>query len=299
MKSFKDFLNESVISTKRKNMIHLQNMPDLEFIRFVQELKSKSDARLKGIGVSLKVDGGGARFGVSIDGKYFFEGSRTGPIFEPKAFSTFAKGKNSSQEIIARSYHYDDMWEIVTKSDFIKTLPNDSKVICEIFYNPMGKIEDSGITFVSIKYDREKVGSLLTIIPFEVVFSSTGEKRPDSEKIIETLISKSTSKIKILSPKLKIKGSIDLSGMIDPILSLSQESIKLLSSRKPSDTPMKKVIRSVIQNVKDEISSKILEDPSIIGKDMLGPEIEGLVLDLGGKMIKVTTPEFKIMKKKE
>jgi len=298
MITFKDFLNETVISTKRKNMIHLQNMRDLDFIRFIQELKSKSNAKLQGINVSLKVDGGGARFGISDTGKPFFEGSRTGPIFEPKAFSNFAKNKDSSQEIIARSYHYDDMWEIITQSDFIKILPKDSKVVCEIFYNPMGKIEDSGITFVSIKYDRKKVGSLLTIVPFEVIFASTGEKHPESEKIIEKLINKSTDEIKIISPKLKFKGSIDLSGMIDPILSLSQESIDLLSSRKPSDTPMKKVIRSIIQGVKDQISSKILDDSAIVGKDLMGPEIEGLVLDINGQMIKVTTPEFKITKRK-
>lgn len=302
MKSFKEFklfLKEQTVSaSKRQNMMHLQKMPDIQFIEFIKDLQKETGAKLKGIDISLKVDGGGARFGISEDGKPFFEGSRTGPIFEPKAFSSYAIGKGSKPEVVARAYHYDDMWDIITKSKFIKTLPRDSKVICEVFYNPMGEIVDSGIKFVSIVYDKSKVGTVLTIIPFEVVYASSGEKHPQSESIINDLIKQSTKEIKILSPKLDLKGSINLSGMIDPILSMGDDTIATLKSRKRADAPMKEMIRSIIQRVKDKIADKILDDPNIIGKDMLGPDIEGLVLNISGKQVKVTTPQFKLSKKK-
>ena len=41
-----------------------------------------------------------SRFGKDNSGRIFFEGSRTGPQFEPKAFSNYARGKGSSADVI-------------------------------------------------------------------------------------------------------------------------------------------------------------------------------------------------------
>ncbi len=299
MKRFKQYINESVAATARQGMVHLQKMKDAEYVEFVQHLKKTVDGKLTDVEVSLKVDGGGGRFGLDASGRPFFEGSRTGPIFEPKAFSTHAKSKGSAADVVARAEHYDDMWEVVTTSKFIKTLPKDSKVICELFYNPMADITDAGVKFVSITYDKSKLGSLMTIIPFSVVVASTGEPHPDSDKIITSLLKQSSADIKIVSPKLKLNGSIDISTHIDPVLSLDKQSLEVLSSRKKADAEAKEVVRALIQKSKDAVAEYILKHPSIVGKDMLGPDIEGLVLDLNGRQYKVTTAEFKQSKARE
>lgn len=298
MKSFKEFLQEAAIATARQNMIHLQKMDDVDFIDFVKRLKRTSGGRLQDLKVSLKVDGGGGRVGRDATGKPFFEGSRTGPIFEPRAFSTHAKSKGAVGEVLIRSYHYDDMFDIVTKSSWIKTLPEDCKVVCELFYNPMGKLEDDGITFVTVKYDKSKLGTLMTIIPFRALVASTGEAHPDSDAIIRRLIAQSTDAVKFLDPALKLAGEIDISAFLDPVDGLSDGAKTVLKSRLKVDAEEKAAIRALLQAAKSTIAEYILAHPAIVNKDLLGPEIEGLVLNIGGQDFKVTTDKFKLSKAK-
>jgi hypothetical protein len=299
MKTFKQFLTESeVITTARSNMIHLQKMKDVEFISFIKKIKTQFDGKLQGLKVSLKVDGGGGRFGLSKTGEPFFEGSRTGPITQPKSFSKFAISKGAEGISLERAHHYDSMFDIVTGSKFIKALPKDSKVICELFYNPMGELSDDGIKFVSIKYDKSKLGKTMTIIPFNVLVASTGEAHPDSDKIIQDLLSASTDDIKFIDIKLQTSGAIDISAMVDPIMSMNQTTLELLGSRLKKDAEEKQSIKAILQGVKDQVAQYILDHPAIVGKFKLGPDIEGLVLDLDGSTYKVTTTEFKATKVK-
>lgn len=300
MKSFKTFIKENVSATTRSSMLHLQKMNDIEFIEFVRSVKSEMEGKLKNLSVSLKVDGAGARFGKDANGRPFFEGSRTGPIFEPKTFSSFAKNRGTSDAIqLARAAHYDDIFDIVTSASFVKSLPNDTKVIVELFYNPMGEITQDGIKFVTVSYDRNKLGQVMTIVPFKVIKASDGSPHPDEDAIIKNLHKQSNDKIRFIDPTLSTKGEIDISGKIDPILSLNSDTLEVLKSRKSSDKEAKETIKSIIQSVKDEVAEYILNHPNIIGKFKLGPEIEGLVLNINGKMVKVTTPEFKASKAQE
>lgn len=294
-----DVLDEEAQATSRAGMLHLQKMSDIEFIQFIQHVSQTMQGQLKNLKVSLKVDGAGARFGRDDGGRPFFEGSRTGPIFEPNAFSTHAIGKGSAEEIVLRARHYDRVWEIVTQSDFIKTLPPDTKIVCELFYNPMGEVTEDGIKFVSIAYDKSKLGSLMTIIPFKAIVASTGEDHPQSTRIIADLFSMSNSQIKFIDINLSTKGSINISGMIDPILSMGPEAAATLQSRKRDDALAKADLKSIIQTVKDEVADFILNHPAILDKFKLGPEIEGLVLNINGREVKVTTPEFKAAKSAE
>jgi hypothetical protein len=298
MMSFNIF-DEDVQATTRTGMMHLQKMSDVEFIQFIQGVAQAMQGQLKNLKVSLKVDGAGARFGKDSGGRPFFEGSRTGPIFEPGAFSAHAIGKGSSEEIVLRAKHYDKVWELVTRSEFIKALPPDSKVVCELFYNPMGEVTADGIKFVSISYPKDKLGQLMTIIPFNVLVASTGEPHPKSDRIIADLFGQSNDQIKIIDINLATKGPIDISGMIDPILTMGPEAIATLQSRKRDDAQAKDDLKRVIQTVKDEVAHFILNHPNILDKFRLGPNIEGLVLNINGRDVKVTTPEFKAAKSAE
>lgn len=299
MKSFAQYLKEEAVATKRQNMLHLQKMKDEEFIEFVRKVKNEMGGKLADVKVSLKVDGAGARFGKDANGKVFFEGSRTGPIYEPKSFSTHAKSKGYEGEMLARAGHYDDIFDIVTKSDFIKTLPNNTKVVCELFYNPMGEMSDDGIKFVTVKYDKKKLGKVMTIVPFSVLVASTGQKHAYSSEIIKSLYKQSDEDIKFIDPSLTTSGQIDISAFVDPILSLNQHSLNILKSRKAEDKAAKENIKTLIQNVKNALADYILKHESILDKFKLGPDIEGLVLNIDGQDVKVTTPEFKASKAKE
>lgn len=299
MKSFTQYLKEEAVATKRQNMLHLQKMKDEEFIEFVRKVKNEMGGKLADVKVSLKVDGAGARFGKDANGKVFFEGSRTGPIYEPKSFSTHAKSKGYEGEMLVRAGHYDDIFDIVTKSDFIKTLPNNTKVVCELFYNPMGEMSDDGIKFVTVKYDKKKLGKVMTIVPFSVLVASTGQKHAYSSEIIKSLYKQSDEDIKFIDPSLTTSGQIDISAFVDPVLSLNQHSLNILRSRKAEDKAAKENIKALIQNVKNALAEYILKHENILDKFKLGPDIEGLVLNINGQDVKVTTPEFKASKAKE
>ena len=299
MKSFAQYLKEEAVATKRQNMLHLQKMKDEEFIDFVRKVKNEMGGKLADVKVSLKVDGAGARFGKDANGKVFFEGSRTGPIYEPKSFTAHAQSKGYQGEMLLRAGHYDDIFEIVTKSDFIKSLPNNVKVVCELFYNPMGEMSDDGIKFVTVKYDKKKLGKVMTIVPFSVLVASTGQKHAYSSEIIKSLYKQSDEDIKFIDPSLTTSGQIDISAFVDPILSLNQHSLNILKSRKAEDKAAKENIKTLIQNVKNALADYILKHESILDKFKLGPDIEGLVLNINGQDVKVTTPEFKASKAKE
>lgn len=295
--TFDEYLAEEAVATKRQNMIHFQAMKPLEFVEFARQIKNEFRGKLHNIATAMKVDGLAGRFGKTDSGAVFFEGARTGPIFVGGAFSDYAKKKGSDQIVIDRAVHYDDLWEIITKSPQMKVVPNGAKIICEIFYNPMATEDDDGITFVSVKYDKSKLGSLMTIVPFAVTLSASGEKHPDQEKILKALFATSDSKIKVVDAKLKM-GTIDFGGMIDPITALSDDMLAAVKSLKHADKPTKASTIAIIQAVKDQMAAYILDHPAIVDKFKLGPEIEGIVLSINNKDYKITTQKFKDSKAK-
>ena len=298
MITFKQFLAEEVAASKRKNLMHLQAMKPIEFVQWAQSLHNDFGGVLSDLTVSLKVDGLGARFGKDDKGRYFFEGSRTGPIFEPKAFSTHAKSKGSKDEVVARAAHYDDMFDLLEKSKVVKAVPAGAKVVCEIFYNPMGTEADGHMTFVSIAYDKSKLGKIMTIVPIGVVKSSDGEPHPDEDKILKAVHAASDANVLVVDPALKA-GKIDVKAKIKSVLKFGEREFGVLKSLKAADKAEKTALTQAIQQAKDELAEYLLKHPEIKGKDKLGKNIEGLVLNIAGQPVKVTTQDFKDSKKAE
>lgn len=238
----------------------------------------------------------GARFGKDLNGKPFFEGSRTGPVFDSGAFSAYARGKSDDVEMISRAEHYDNMLEIVKSKSFMDAVPNNTKIVSEIFYNPMAQESDMGITFVTIQYDKRKLGSLMTIMPYTVLQADTGIEHPQKESILKALYAKSDDKIKIINPNLKFT-EIDVSIFANAASAIPDDALSILKSRKMVDKPAKQNLLNMIQKIKDDLADYLLDHPGIEGKFKLGPEIEGVVLHLpdknGTAPYKITTPEFK------
>jgi hypothetical protein len=294
--SFKEFIAESVATTTRQGITHLQDMKPEEFVSWIKSVKAAGGV-LSNYKTVMKIDGLGARFGRDSSGKIFFEGSRTGPIFDSGAFSAHAIAKGASDEIVLRAKHYDDMLELFKTADFMKAVPNDTKVVCEIFYNPMAKEEEDGITFVTVKYDKTKLGSLMSIMPYTVLQASTGLEHPDKKKILDDLYKKSNEKIKIIDPNLKM-GSIDISGIINTVATIEDGALEILKSRKAIDRDAKQNILDIIQKAKNDLASYLLAHPGIEDKFKLGQNIEGIVIHVNDKPFKITTDEFKASKRK-
>lgn len=295
MITFKQFLLE-VLDTKRKSMVHLQNMKPAEFVQWAKTIHADFGGVLDDLHVSLKVDGLGARFGKDSDGRFFFEGSRTGAIFDSGAFSKYAASKGAEGENLSRAIKYDAMFEELKASKLIKAIPADTKVICEIFYMPLGVHEAGKSKFVTVEYDTSKLGSKMTIIPISVIVASTGEEHPETKKILSSLLKDSTQEIKVIAVNLKSQ-KIDVSANIQDVIKLSQDEVAKLTSLKHADREAKKILTSLIQQAKDNLADYLLSHKGVIGKDMLGPNIEGLVFEINGKLLKVTTTEFKDSKK--
>ncbi len=284
----------AVQATTRQGIPHLQKMSDLEFVQFARNIKDKLKGRLNNINMSLKIDGLGARFGKDANGRPFFESSRSGPVFTGGVFSKHAESKGFTGERLERAKQYDDLFDAITKSNFIAKLPNDTKVVCEILYNPMAEITDAGLKFVTVSYDRKALGSLMSIVPFHAEVASTGQDHPKSDAIVSFLMKQSTPEVKFIDPSLQQQGEIDVNAIIDPVLTLNDTTLAIISSRLKVDKPEKDRVKAVIQAVKDEMAHFIINHPSVIGKDKLGKDIEGLVVKPEqGQPFKVTTPDFK------
>ena len=313
MISFRQFILQeqaeqetSVATMKRQGITHLNLMKPEAFLTWLETVKNEASGLLgsHNVKAALKVDGLGFRFGKSSTGQIFVEGSRTGPQFEPGAFSAYAKSKGSDEVVIQRALHYDDIFSHFKKNKKLMDLvPNNTKVYCELFYVPMAElVDDTGVKFVTIKYDRKKLGNLMTICIFDILNAETNQKHPNAEEIKKTLIEKgSTSEIKVVSPDLDFIGEIDINGeidLVDNLIKNKSETLRIVSSRKGEDKITKQNVLQLIDVAKKKLSEKVLFNKNLCGMDRLcDPENnEGIVLDLPKNLgsVKVTSPKFQM-----
>lgn len=289
-------LAEDVATTRRQGIQHLTDMKPEQFVQWMKSVKTELGGILKNIKAVMKIDGLGFRFGKDNSGKVFIEGSRTGPISDVGAFSAYARGKTDDVIIISRAVHYDDILKHFQESDFMGAVPQNTKIVAELFYNPMAKESDVGITFVTVQYDKKKLGSLMSIMPYTVLQADTGMEHPDKDAILKALYAKSDDKIKIIDPNLKFT-EIDVSMFANEASAIPETALTILKSRKPADRPAKQNLLNMIQKIKDDLADYLLSHPGIEGKFKLGPEIEGVVLHLpdkeGTSPYKITTQDFK------
>lgn len=289
-------ITEEVMATRRQGIQHLTDMKPDQFVRWMKNVKTELSGILKNIKAVMKIDGLGFRFGKSSDGTVFIEGSRTGPITDDGAFSAYARSKTDDVEIIARAVHYDDILKHFQSANFMSVIPQNTKIVAELFYNPMAKESDVGITFVTIQYDKKKLGTLMTIMPYNILQADTGMDHPEKDTILKALYDKSDAEIKIINPNLKFT-EIDISVYAEAASAIPNDALTILKSRKPADRPAKQNLLNMIQKIKDDLADYLLKHPGIEGKFKLGPEIEGVVLHLpdkeGTAPYKITTQDFK------
>jgi hypothetical protein len=255
-------------------------MKDAEFIELCKEI-ADNGGNLNGMAVNLKVDGAGIRFGKDSSGRPFFMTSKvTTPLYQDDVgyFTSFGQEKGQDAETLARTKKYDDALALITGSKFIESLPSDTIVQAEMMYVPMAQKTDQGLKFVNISYDPKKLGRQMTLVPFMVKQYSTGEELPAADKIIKRLIAASDNNVKIISNRLEQKG-INVSKIIQPVLDLD---------------PKNKENKPTFDQAKQALSDAIINSPKLTGKDALGDNMEGIVVNLpSGGLFKVTSSQMK------
>jgi hypothetical protein len=255
-------------------------MSNTEFQQVAQEI-AENGGNLNGMPVNLKVDGAGIRFGKDQAGRPFMMTSRvTTPLYQDDVgyFTSFGQEKGQDAETLTRTKKYDDALALITGSKFIQTLPSDTIVQAEMMYVPMAQKTDQGLQFVNISYDPKKLGRQMTLVPFMVKEYSTGNDRPDADKIIKRLTDAGSSNIKIISNRLEQKG-INVSKIIQPVLDID---------------PKNKENKPLFDKAKQELSDAIINSPKLAGKDALGDNMEGVVVNLpSGGLFKVTSQQMK------
>ena len=286
-----EITEESGPSYARQGIKHLYNrlpdgrvstaeMKNAEFLDIAKEIKA-NNGNLDGFQINLKVDGAGIRFGKDQNGEPFFMTSRVStPLYRNDVgyFTKFGQEQGQSEEQLARTKNYDNALALITGSKFIEKLPADTIVQAEMMYNPMAEKTKDGLKFVNIPYDPSKLGKQMTLVPFSVKKYSTGTPSPKSDQIKQALVAASDPKIKIITNHLTQQG-INVESIIDPVLNLD---------------PKKKENKEAFDQAKQKLSDAIINSPNLKGKDVLGSNIEGIVVNMpSGRLFKVTSQQMK------
>ena len=290
-------LDEDTPNYKRVGIPHIYNpgstveIKDADFIELCKEIASMG-GKLDNVPINLKIDGAGIRFGKNEQGKPFFSTSKVSEKYIENIgdFEKFSRETGKDQERIDFAKNYDNAMKIILTSDFVKLLPPDTIVQAEMLFMPMGKKDGDSVTFVSIPYDVNKLGTAMTLTPFSIKTYSTGEPKPNADKIKEALLKTSNSQVKMINNRLS-QSDVDVSKIVNPIAKNATELLSAVKIR--GENPAKTKAKEILSAARQQLSLAIINSP-IAGKDQLGKNFEGLVLNLpSGRLVKVTSTEMK------
>jgi hypothetical protein len=291
---------DEVVQSKRKGIVHLEKMRDLDFLDLLDELRDEITGKitLDNVPMTVKIDGFGSRFGKAEDGRSFYETSRAGPKFGPGNFLKYHQEKGTQDtEILRRASLFDELQnKIMTLINVIdkrlgKDFLKDIKVHVEVLYLPFAtEQEDGKLKFVGIAYDRLPENVELALVPLFAEISSTGAQHPKSTQIVQKLRSLGiVGDTMFIDNSLTQQGSIDVTGMIPPMENLDTLKNMILSNKRDA----KKEASTALQPIKDALSKFVIEHPDLLGKDILGKDYEGIILNTSKGPVKITSAEQK------
>jgi hypothetical protein len=170
------------------------------------------------------------------------------------------------------------------------------QVTCEVLdINFATETPEGKLKFVGIHYDKLPEGVKIVLVPFRVTDATTGKDLPDTDRIIQQLTSLGQQgKIMFLSNKLQQKQPLDVTEIIN-ILDNVEELKSIVSNsagkRDHASLQLRREVEAKLEPVKIALEKAIINDPNIIGKDMLGQNYEGIVINSRLGPIKVTSQE--------
>lgn len=290
----------AVVQSKRKGIVHLEKMKDIDFLNLLDELRDETSDKitLDNIPMTVKIDGFGSRFGKSEDDKPFYETSRAGPKFGPGNFLKYHQEKGTQDpEILHRAGMFDQLQNKIM--DLIGVIDDrlgadflaDVKVHVEVLFLPFASEQEDGrLKFVGISYDKLPEDVELALVPLFAEISSTGAPHPKSSQIIKTLKKLGViGDTMFIDNSLTTNGQIDVTGLIPPMENLETLRNMILSNKRDA----KKEAAEALQPVKDSLADYIVEHPGILGKDILGRDYEGIILNTSQGPVKITSKEQK------
>jgi len=280
----------------RKGMPHLHDLKSSDFLDLLDEIHDgNGNFKLQNIPLNVKVDGFGGRFGKNAEGKPFMGTSRTEPRYQA-GFVAYHKQKGTTDpEILGRAQLFDQLFnEMMNAIQLVdgKLGPDflvNKQVTCEVLYLPFATETPEGkLKFVGIHYDKLPDGVHLALVPFRVVDATTGEDLPDSNKFIKELLKVGSSgSVMFIDNSLTQNEGLDVTALVPPLENIEQMKAMLASKKRDQAAEVK----AALEPVKLALEKAIIEDPNIIGKDMLGQDYEGIVINSRLGPIKITSQE--------
>ena len=297
-------LNEAEVKAQfRKNMPHLKDLKPIDFLDLLDELdQGNGQFKLKNIPLNVKVDGFGGRFGKNSDGQPFMATSRTEPRYQAGFVDYHQKKGTTDPEILGRAQLFDDLFaEMMSAVQLVdsKLGPDfliNKQVTCEVLYLPFASETPEGkLKFVGIHYDKLPQGVQLALVPFRVTDATTGEDLPESNKIVKELTSVGRQgSVMFIDNSLTQNEELDVTEIInvlDNIEELKQIVSDTAGKRDRASLDLRRQVEEKLQPVKLELEKAIINDPNIIGKDLLGKDYEGIVINSRLGPIKITSQE--------
>jgi hypothetical protein len=280
----------------RKNMPHLHDLKTLDFLDLLDELHDgNGNFKLQNIPLNVKIDGFGGRFGKNSEGKPFMGTSRTEPRYQAGFLQYHQQKGTQDPEILGRAKLFDDLFEEMMKA--IKLVDDkfgpdflvNKQVTCEVLYLPFATETPEGkLKFVGIHYDKLPEGVQLALVPFRVTDASTGDDLPNSDKFIKQLASAGQQgSVMFIDNSLTQKEALDVTAIVPPLANIEQFK-SMLASRKRDQAAE---VKAALEPVKTALEAAIINDPNIIGKNLLGKDYEGIVINSRLGPIKITSQE--------
>ena len=290
-------INEAEVKAQlRKGMPHLHDLKPADLLDLLDEIHDGNGRfKLQNIPLNVKVDGFGGRFGKNADGKPFMGTSRTEPRYQAGFVDYHQKKGTTDPEILGRAKLFDDLFNEMMKA--VQLVDNklgpdflvDKQVTCEVLYLPFAAETPEGkLKFVGIHYDKLPEGVQLALVPFRVSNATTGEDLPDANEIVKKLTGAGRiGSVMFIDNSLTQNKALDVTAIVPPVENIDQIKSMLASGK----LAQKREAKELLAPVAIALEKAIIEDPNIIGKDMLGQDYEGIVINSRLGPIKVTSQE--------
>ena len=289
----------------RKGMPHLRDLKPADFLDLLDELKDAGGKfKLQNIPLNVKIDGFGGRFGKNAEGRPFMGTSRTEPKYEAGFVKYHQEKGTTDPEILGRAANFDKLFDEMMKAirevdsklgpDTLK----DRQVTCEVLFLPFATPTEEGkLKFVGIEYDQLPKGVNLVLVPFRVVEASTGEDVDNADEIIKSLTSLGRNgSVMFMSNRLAQEKALDVTeivNVLDNLDELKNIVSNVAGKKDKASLQLRREVEEKLKPVQIALEQAIDEDPNIIGKDLLGQEYEGIVINSRLGPIKVTSQRQK------
>lgn len=238
-------------------------MKIIDFLSFVDELIANGGVLSSSVAsVTEKIDGGGIRLGIDDSGEFFFESTRSGPIYRRNSFSKFTANKFGKATAISKAYDkaLDFLLDDPRIKDAFQKVGHKIIIKGEVLINDLAKRKDGKLRFVATDYDEENLGTECTFVLFDA-----------PQETMKELIKLSTKEVKFCDSSIEMK-PIDFS---DEISQLSKNNL---------------------EEIQRKMEQKIAK---CLPKSNLGQSIEGIVVKTHKHSFKVVSKKFRNEKTKE